>query len=243
MPGARRRRSVRRARSRSTRRRPTSTRSARRSGCAGPTRPARCTCATRSGSPPRLVAYPAAESYDIDDRRLGAEGRARARFDTAFAPPSSLAGLEAALADLPAGRFERARELAERCRELLLAAGHEVVTEPGQATLVSFRSPDDPATARGRALRARRHRARHAGHAICCAPPSAGGTTRATSSASSHGASRLGRRQAELARDRLQRGDHVRDVLVERRARAARRLRRRRRATRRRRTTAASASS
>jgi selenocysteine lyase/cysteine desulfurase len=62
-------------------------------------------------------------------------------------PASSLAGLEAALTDLPAGRFERARDLTERCRELLLEQGHDVVTEPGQATLVSFRPPGDPAAA------------------------------------------------------------------------------------------------
>jgi selenocysteine lyase/cysteine desulfurase len=88
---------------------------------------------------PRLLAYPAVESYDIAGGAF--EPRAGAlRFDGAFTPVNSLAGLEAALATLPAGRFERARALAERCRELLLAAGHDVVTEPGQATLVSFRA-------------------------------------------------------------------------------------------------------
>jgi len=91
---------------------------------------------------PRLVAYPSAESYDI------AEGtwvpRAGAlRFDTTFTPASSLAGLEAALTGLPEGRFERAHALTEHCREQLLAAGYEVVTEPGQSTLVSFRVPGD----------------------------------------------------------------------------------------------------
>jgi L-cysteine/cystine lyase len=93
---------------------------------------------------PRLVAYPSAESYDI------AEGvwepkQGAARFDRTFTPASSLAGLEAALTDLPAERFERARDLAERCREVLLEQGHDVVTEAGQATLVSFRPPGDPA--------------------------------------------------------------------------------------------------
>jgi selenocysteine lyase/cysteine desulfurase len=97
----------------------------------------------------RLISYPAAASYDLETGDWEPKPGA-ARFDTGFAPPSSLAGLEAALADLPAGRFERARELTERCRELLIAAGHEVVTEPGQATLVSFRSPEDAVTVRGR---------------------------------------------------------------------------------------------
>lgn len=95
---------------------------------------------------PRLVAYPSAEAYDIGagtwEPRPGA-----ARFDPAFTPASSLAGLEAALGELPDGRFERARELTERCRTLLAAAGHEVVTEAGQATLVTFRARGDAAAA------------------------------------------------------------------------------------------------
>ncbi len=92
--------------------------------------------------PARLIAYPSAASYDIAagvwEPKEGA-----ARFDQTFTPASSLAGLEAALLDLPAARFERARDLAERCRELLLEQGQAVVTEAGQATLVSFRPPGD----------------------------------------------------------------------------------------------------
>jgi L-cysteine/cystine lyase len=95
---------------------------------------------------PRLVAYPSAESYDIAAGTWEPKAGAR-RFDSTFAPASSLAGLEAALSDLPAARFDRARELAERCREILSANGHEVVTEQGQATLVSFRWPGDTAEA------------------------------------------------------------------------------------------------
>jgi L-cysteine/cystine lyase len=91
---------------------------------------------------PRLVAYPSAASYDIAagvwEPKPGA-----ARFDGTFSPASSLAGLEVALSDLPPQRFDRARELAGRCRELLLEHGHDVVTEAGQATLVSFRSRGD----------------------------------------------------------------------------------------------------
>jgi L-cysteine/cystine lyase len=93
--------------------------------------------------PARLIAYPSAESYDIAagvwEPKAGA-----ARFDQTFTPAPSLAGLEAALVDLPVERYERARELTERCRQLLLAQGHDVVTEAGQATLVSFRPPGDP---------------------------------------------------------------------------------------------------
>jgi L-cysteine/cystine lyase len=91
---------------------------------------------------PRLIGYPAAESYDIAEGSwVPKEGAAR--FDPSFTPATSLAGLEAALGDLPDGRHARARELTERCRELLLAAGVDVVTEPGQATLVSFRVRGD----------------------------------------------------------------------------------------------------
>ena len=95
---------------------------------------------------PRLVAYPSAESYDIAEGTWEPKAGAR-RFDTTFTPATSLAGLEAALTGLPAGRFSRARELAERCRELLVEHGHEVVTGAGQATLVSFRWPGDTAAA------------------------------------------------------------------------------------------------
>jgi L-cysteine/cystine lyase len=90
---------------------------------------------------PRLVAYPSSASYDIAAGTWEPKPGA-ARFDPGFTPAASLAGLEAALTGLPAGRFERARELTERCREVLAEAGHDVVTEPGQSTLVSFRAHD-----------------------------------------------------------------------------------------------------
>jgi L-cysteine/cystine lyase len=91
---------------------------------------------------PRLISYPSAESYDIGAGTWEPKAGA-ARFDPVFTPASSLKGLEAALTDLPDGRFERARELTELCRRLLAEAGHEVVTEAGQATLVTFRSPGE----------------------------------------------------------------------------------------------------
>jgi L-cysteine/cystine lyase len=91
---------------------------------------------------PRLVSYPSAETYDIGAGTWEPKSGA-ARFDPVFTPASSLAGLEAALTDLPAGRFERARELTERCRTLLAAAGHDVVTQAGQGTLVTFRARGD----------------------------------------------------------------------------------------------------
>lgn len=65
------------------------------------------------------------------------------RFDPGWIPVSFLEGLQAALDGMPEWRFERARETTELCRERLLEAGHDVVTEPGQATLVSWRWEGD----------------------------------------------------------------------------------------------------
>jgi L-cysteine/cystine lyase len=68
------------------------------------------------------------------------------RFDYGFHGATLLSGLEAALDAAPEWRFERARETARRCRELL-AERYDVVTAPDQATLVSFRPDGDPAAA------------------------------------------------------------------------------------------------
>jgi selenocysteine lyase/cysteine desulfurase len=65
-----------------------------------------------------------------------------ARFDSGWTPPPALAGLDAALDFVPDGRFERAAEMAARCRELV-GERAEVVTAPGQGTLVSFRAEGD----------------------------------------------------------------------------------------------------
>jgi L-cysteine/cystine lyase len=65
-----------------------------------------------------------------------------ARFDSGWTPPPALAGLDAALDVVPEGRFERAAEIAARCHELV-AERADVVTAPGQATLVSFRAEGD----------------------------------------------------------------------------------------------------
>jgi L-cysteine/cystine lyase len=66
------------------------------------------------------------------------------RFDPGWIPPASLAGLMASLDladEVGEDRFARARAATERCRELL-AERAEVITEPGQATLVSFKAED-----------------------------------------------------------------------------------------------------
>jgi len=72
-----------------------------------------------------------------------------ARFDSGWTPPPALAGLDAALDVAPEGRFERGVEMAARCRELV-AERAEVVTAPGQATLVSFRAEGDSGELVGR---------------------------------------------------------------------------------------------
>ncbi|MBD0318057.1 MAG: aminotransferase class V-fold PLP-dependent enzyme [Thermoleophilia bacterium] len=68
------------------------------------------------------------------------------RFESVFTPTASVAGLSASLAfaeEVGEERFTVARLVAERCRELV-GERAEVVTEPGQATLVSFRPWDPP---------------------------------------------------------------------------------------------------
>jgi L-cysteine/cystine lyase len=67
------------------------------------------------------------------------------RFDSGWQAVPSLAGLVAALDAAPEWRFERAAEATSRCREALVAAGFDVVTEPGHGTLVSFVPRGDPA--------------------------------------------------------------------------------------------------
>ncbi len=65
------------------------------------------------------------------------------RFDPGWIPVSFLDGLQSAIDGMPEWRFERARELADQCRSRLVEAGLDVVTEPGQGTLVSWRWEDD----------------------------------------------------------------------------------------------------
>jgi L-cysteine/cystine lyase len=89
-----------------------------------------------------LPSYFAQESYEPDGSfapRPGAQ-----RFDSGWLSVPSLAGLTAALDIAPEWRFAGAAEASARCREGL-AAKFDVVTEPHQATLVSFRPTADPA--------------------------------------------------------------------------------------------------
>ena len=85
---------------------------------------------------PRLVADPAAFAIPA---MPGA-----ARLELAFHPAALTAGLLAAVDDLPANAFERAAQMTARCRQLLLAAGVQVLTEADQGTLVAFTLPGVP---------------------------------------------------------------------------------------------------
>jgi L-cysteine/cystine lyase len=89
-----------------------------------------------------LPTYFAQESYEPDGSFVPRPGAQR--FDSGWLSVPSLAGLTAALDVVPEWRFERAAKTNALCREAL-AGKLEVVTEPDQATLVSFRPHGDPA--------------------------------------------------------------------------------------------------
>ena len=84
--------------------------------------------------------YLSQQAYEPTGAFTPREGAAR--FDSNWTPVPSLAGLSAALDVRPEGGFERAARMAARCRELL-AERAEVVTAPGQGTLVTFRAEGD----------------------------------------------------------------------------------------------------
>ncbi|HEX2496632.1 MAG TPA: aminotransferase class V-fold PLP-dependent enzyme [Gaiellaceae bacterium] len=88
-----------------------------------------------------LPSYFSQAKYESDGRfdpRDGAQ-----RFDPGWIPLPYLEALLAALDEPPEWRFERSRQTAERCRELLLERGCDVVTEPGHSNLVSWRWEGD----------------------------------------------------------------------------------------------------
>jgi L-cysteine/cystine lyase len=63
------------------------------------------------------------------------------RFEPNLIARGATAGFQAAIRALPDWRFEKAKQMAERCRELLQAAGADVVVPAKRATLVSWRVP------------------------------------------------------------------------------------------------------
>ena len=89
-----------------------------------------------------LPTYFSQQSIERDGSFVPKDGALR--FDFGWLATPALAGLEAAVDGAPEWRFERAREMAERCRSMLAANGHEVMSD-GQATLVPFAAPGDAA--------------------------------------------------------------------------------------------------
>jgi L-cysteine/cystine lyase len=86
--------------------------------------------------------YFSQESYELSGAFVART--TSARFDAGWIGLPNLAGLIAALDTHPEWRYERAAEMAARCRELL-EPHVEVVTPAGHSTLVSFRPNGDPA--------------------------------------------------------------------------------------------------
>lgn len=91
------------------------------------------------------VAFPSYFSWQLPDYEL-VEGAGR--FEGSWTPVASVAGMLASfafMAEAGEERYAHAREAAERLRALLLERGVDVVTEPGQATLVSWRAQEPEA--------------------------------------------------------------------------------------------------
>jgi L-cysteine/cystine lyase len=89
-----------------------------------------------------IPSYFAQKSLEPDGTFVPAEGAAR--FDSGWLATPSLAGLEEALAGAPEWRFERAAEMAERCRAALRGR-FEIVADGEESTLVSFVPAGDAA--------------------------------------------------------------------------------------------------
>ncbi|HEY2354705.1 MAG TPA: aminotransferase class V-fold PLP-dependent enzyme [Gaiellaceae bacterium] len=92
--------------------------------------------------PVALPSYFAMTAHEADGSYTARDGARR--FDSGWISGPILSGLVASLACHPEWRYGRAAEMAARCRELLEPLV-EVVTPPGQSTLVSFRPAGDPA--------------------------------------------------------------------------------------------------
>lgn len=91
----------------------------------------------------RVPSHFSQSAYEPDGSLTLRDGAVR--FDNGWIAPGLLAGIEAALAVHPEWRFERARAITRRCREVLLDAGLEVVVEERHGTLVAFRTAEPEA--------------------------------------------------------------------------------------------------
>ena len=95
------------------------------------------------------MTLPSYASWDWEAEERYVPRASAARFDPGWIPGSSVAGLLEALAfaeELGDERFERARAATDRCRQLL-EERFEVVSEPGQGTLVTWKADGDSAEA------------------------------------------------------------------------------------------------
>jgi L-cysteine/cystine lyase len=94
--------------------------------------------------------YFSQQSYESDGAFVPKVGAAR--FNAGWISPASLAALLTAIDTAPEWRFDGGLGAAARCRELLLDAGVDVVTEPDQATLVTFVATGDAEQAAAKAF-------------------------------------------------------------------------------------------
>jgi L-cysteine/cystine lyase len=91
--------------------------------------------------PVALPSYFAQSEHQPDGSYVPREGAER--FDSGWIGTPSLAGLSAALDVAPDWRFERVAEMAAKCR-IALGERFDVLTNPDQAGLVTFRPTSDP---------------------------------------------------------------------------------------------------
>jgi L-cysteine/cystine lyase len=87
--------------------------------------------------------YLSQQSFEPGGRFVPTAGAVR--FEPGWVAVGSLRAWAATLDLAPDWRFERIRKAAARCREALIAAGVDVITEAGQAGLVTFRPDGDSA--------------------------------------------------------------------------------------------------
>jgi L-cysteine/cystine lyase len=93
------------------------------------------------------MAFPSYGSWDWESEVPYTPKRSAARFDPGWIPPGSVDGLLASLAfadEAGEERFEHARAMARRLREIL-AERYDVITDPGQATLVTWKAEGESA--------------------------------------------------------------------------------------------------
>ena len=123
------------ARSPSPRPGSTTSRSRARSGSAGRTATGALVVADPDGLEVSAPSYFSQADYEPDGQFQPKPGAAR--FDPGWWPPSSLAGLLAALDSRPSWAFDHAAAVAERCRELLAEPGRG--GQPGRARALDAR--------------------------------------------------------------------------------------------------------